>query len=184
MLSNWFLNPIIKYFKPYLANVYLEYGARTTLFLLMVAIVMLIGLATRVLFLRRIFSAGERMFLKMPMVGRIYIATKQMSKAIFEDRKGIFKSAVLVEYPRKGVYSIGFITSDSKTGKLHQKIEKKLVNIYIPTTPNPTTGMLLLVPEDEIIPLNVKIEEAMKLVMSGGIVTPDGAIENRVASSE
>jgi uncharacterized membrane protein len=184
VLNNWFLNPVIKYFKPYLIHVYLEYGARTLLFLLLVAIVMLIGLATRVLFLKKIFSAGEKMFFKMPMIGRIYVATKQMSKALFGEHKGIFKSPVLVEYPRKGLYSIGFITgfidSGSKNGKIHQKIDKKLVNLYVPTTPNPATGMLLLVPEDELITLDMSIEEAMKLVISGGIVTPDGSRKNQV----
>lgn len=171
-INDGILNPLIKFFKPYFFNVYLEYGVRTLLFLLLVAIIVLVGLATRILFFRKIFSKSEKIFFKIPMLGKVYITIKQISKAFLGERKGIFKTPVLVEYPRRGVYSIGFLTSDSK-GEIQRKTEKKLVNIFVPTTPNPTSGILLLVPGDEIIPLDMNIEEAMKLVISGGMVVPD-----------
>ena len=166
------LNPLIKYFKPYFTNIYLEYGARTIVFIALILIVTFIGLATRVIFIRKLFSAFESMFFKIPMIGKVYVAIKQMSRVFLGDRKGIFKAPVLVEYPRKGVHSIAFLTSDAK-GEIQQKIKQKLVNVFLPTTPNPTSGMLLLVPEDEVIYLNMSVEEAMKLVISGGMVAPD-----------
>jgi len=166
------LNPLMKNLRPYLTNVYLEYGARTMIFLALISIVALIGLATRIIFIRKVFTAGERVFFKIPMIGKVYVAIKQMSRAFLGDRKGVFKAPVLVEYPRRGVYSIAFLTSDAK-GEIQQKTKKKLVNVFVPTTPNPTSGILLLTPEDELINLNMSVEEAMKLVISGGMVTPD-----------
>lgn len=176
-INDGILNPLIKYFRPYITNVYLEYGARTIVFLLLIALVVLIGLATRIIFIRRFFSAGEKIFFKIPMIGKVYVTIKQMSRAFLGERKGVFKAPVLIEYPRKGVYSIGFLTSDSK-GEIQRRTDKKLVNIFVPTTPNPTSGILLMTPEDEITTLNMSVEEAMKLVISGGMVAPDELLED------
>lgn len=175
-INDGILNPLIKYFRPYITNIYVEYGARTIVFLLLLAFVVLMGLATRILVIRKFFSAGEKLFFRIPMVGKVYVTMRQMSKAFLGERKGIFKTPVLVEYPRKGIYSIGFLTSDSK-GEIQRRTDKKLINIFVPTTPNPTSGMLLMVPEDEIIALNMSVEEAMKLVISGGMVGPDELLE-------
>jgi uncharacterized membrane protein len=171
-INDSILNPLIKNLKPYLGNIYLEYGARTVVFIALVLLVSLIGLATRVIFIRKLFAAGENIFFKIPMIGKVYVAVRQMSKAFLGDRKGVFKAPVLVEYPRKGVHSIAFLTSDAK-GEIQRKTKKRLVNVFLPTTPNPTSGILLLVPEEEIIALDMSVEEAMKLVISGGMVAPD-----------
>ena len=125
------LTPFIKYFRPYLTNIFLEYAAKTAIFLSLIAIVVLIGMATRVIFIRKLFSGGERILFKIPMVGKIYITVKQMSKAFLGERKGVFKAAVLVEYPRRGVYAIGFLTSEAK-GEIQHKTKKKIVNIFVP----------------------------------------------------
>ena len=168
------LNPLMKDLRPYLTNVYLERGARTVLFLALILLVSLVGLATRVIFIRKAFNSGEKIFFKIPMIGKVYVTIKQMSRAFLGERKGIFKAPVLVEYPRRGVYSIAFLTSDAK-GEIQQKTKKKLVNVFVPTTPNPTSGILLMTPEDELITLNMSVEEAMKLVISGGMVAPSEA---------
>ncbi len=172
------LNPLIRYFKPYITSGYLEYAARTVVFLLLILIIVLMGMATRIIFIRKFFSAGEKIFFKIPMIGKVYVAIKQMSKAFLGDRKGVFKEPVLIEYPRKGVYSIAFLTSEAK-GEIQHKTQKRLVNVFVPTTPNPTSGILLLTPEDEIIRLNMSVEEAMKLVISGGVVAPEEVPERR-----
>lgn len=171
-LSEKILNPLMRQFQAYLPNIYFEYAARTVVLLILIMIVSMIGLATRVLFIRKLFSSGERIFFKIPMIGKVYITMKQMSRAFLGERKSIFKAPVLVEYPRKGLYSIGFVTSESK-GEIQARTEKKLVNIFVPTTPNPTSGMLLLTPEEDLIRLNISVEEAMKLIISGGIVAPE-----------
>jgi uncharacterized membrane protein len=171
------LNPLIKYFAPTLTNIYLEYAARTVVLLVLIVLTVLIGFATRIIFIRKVFSAGERIFFKMPMIGKVYVTMKQMSKAFLGERRGIFKAPVLVEYPRKGIYAIGFLTAAAK-GEIQQKTNKKLVNIFIPTTPNPTSGILLLTPGEEIINLSMSVEEAMKLIISGGVVTPEELLKD------
>ena len=173
------LNPLIKYFAPRLTNVYLEYTARTIVLLVLIMLVVLMGFATRIIFIRKVFAAGEKIFFKVPMIGKVYVTMKQISKAFLGERKGIFKAPVLVEYPRKGVHSIGFLTSEAK-GEIQRKTNKKLVNVFIPTTPNPTSGILLLVPEDEIVDLSMSVEEAMKLIISGGVVAPEELLEGKV----
>lgn len=164
--------PLTKLFTPYLVNPYLEYAVAIAILLLLILGVMAIGMATRIIFLRRIFSSGEKVFFKIPLVGRIYVALKQISHAFLGNKSVAFKSVALVEFPRKGMYAIGFITAEHK-GEVEEKTGKKLFNVYIPSVPNPATGFYFLVPEEEIIPINMTVEEAMKLAISGGAVTPD-----------
>jgi len=171
-INEGMLNPLIRYFSPYLGNVYFEYAARTIIFTGLVFVVIVIGLATRIIFIRKLFSFGENIFFKIPMLGKVYVTVRQMSRAFLGERRGLFKAAVLVEYPRRGVYSIGFLTSEAK-GEIQRKTKKRLLNIFIPTTPNPTSGILLLTPEEDILRLDMSVEEAMKLVISGGMVAPD-----------
>ncbi|MDP3786983.1 MAG: DUF502 domain-containing protein [Candidatus Omnitrophota bacterium] len=164
------LEPIAGRLKPYLlGNVMLEYLMRGTLFILIVLIIVLIGYGTRVLLLRTFFSYLEKLFFKVPMIGKIYSAVREMSKAFLGHSKWIFKRVVLVQYPRKGIYSIGFVTSEAKE-EVQDKTVEKLVSVLIPTTPTPLSGFLILVPEEELINLDMTIEEGLKLVISGGIV--------------
>ncbi len=164
------LEPLIKLLRPYLGDVALENLAKIILFIIVVLIIALIGFGTRVLFLRRFFSHWEKLFYRMPMVGKIYSVTKDMSRAFLGQSKGIFTRVVLVEFPRKGIYSIGFVTSEGK-GEVQDKTEEKVINVFVPTTPNPTSGYLLLVPEKELIKLDMSVADAMKMVISGGIVS-------------
>jgi uncharacterized membrane protein len=166
--------PLTKLFTPYLVNPYLEYGVSITIFLLLILMIIAIGMATRIIFIRRLFSSGEKVFFRIPMVGRIYVAMKQISRAFFSDKSRAFKSVVLIEYPRKGMYSIGFLASANE-GEINEKTGRRLVNVYVPSVPNPATGYFYLFPEEEVINLKMSIEDAMKLVISGGAVTPHSA---------
>lgn len=170
-INRGLLMPLTKLFTPYLVNPYLEHSVSIAIFILLILIIIAIGMAARIIFIRKIFSSGEKVFFKIPMVGRIYVAMKQLSRAFLGDKSSVFKSVVLVEYPRQGIYSIGFLTSENK-GEIHNKTGKKLFNVYVPSVPNPTTGFFVLVPEKEIILLKMSIEDAMKLAISGGAVTP------------
>jgi len=164
------LEPIAGTLKPYLlGNVVLEYLMKGTLFILIILIIVLIGYGTRVLLLRTFFSYFEKIFFKVPMIGKIYSAVKEMSEAFLGHSKWIFKRVVLVQYPRKGIYAIGFVTSEAK-GEVQDKTVEKLVNVLIPTTPTPLSGFLIFVPEEELISLDMTIEEGLKLVISGGVV--------------
>ena len=169
-ISKRLIFPLTKIFTPYLVNPYLEYGVSLTIFVLLILIIIAIGMATRIIFLRKFFSSGEKVFFKIPMIGRLYVAMRQISKAFLGKRGMAFKSVVLVEYPRKGMYSIGFLTAENK-GEVEEKTGKKLFNVYIASVPNPATGYFVLVPADEIIELKMSVEDAMKLAISGGAVT-------------
>jgi uncharacterized membrane protein len=171
-INRGLLLPITKLFTPYFMNPYLEYTVSIAIFLLLILIIVAIGMATRIIFIRKIFSSGEKVFFKIPMVGKIYVAMKQISRAFLGDKSVAFKSVVLVQYPRQGIYSIGFLTSENK-GEVEEKTGKKLFNVYVPSVPNPTTGFFVLVPEAEFIILKMSIEDAMKLVISGGAVNPN-----------
>ncbi len=166
------VSPVMRLLRPYLSNVYLEYAASTIVLVLFVVVIVLIGAAMRVLFIRKFLSGVERLFYRLPMVGKVYITMKQISGAFLGERKGLFQSPVLIEYPRKGIYSIGFLTTQNK-GEIPRRLDKKVYSVFVPTTPNPTSGILILAPENEITPLTMSVEEAMKLVISGGVVSPD-----------
>jgi len=107
---------------------------------------------------------------KIPFLRTIYSAIGQMTET-FTDRKKSKKSVVLVEYPRKGTWAVGFATKDNK-GEITKKTNKKLVNVFVPTTPNPTSGFLLMFPKDEIIFLDMSFEEASKFIVSAGTSNP------------
>jgi uncharacterized membrane protein len=137
-----------------------------------VILIILVGLFTASILGKKIFGWFEDvLFSKIPLMNRIYYGAKQLMELLFIKRKKIFSGVVLVEYPRKGVYSVGFITSTNNT-QLQAVTGKKVVNLYIPTALNIASGFLLIVPQEEIIPLNLNVEEGLKLVISGGIITP------------
>ena len=172
------LNPIsavlIKIAKPYLPDIYFPFAVNIVKGLIFIGIlvaIIVIGLAARVFFIRKTFSFIENIFLKVPMISKIYMSIKQLSSA-FLGQGMIFEKVALIEYPRKGIYSIAFVTTEAKQ-ELQKKTKLKMMSVFLPTTPNPTSGVFLLVPEKEIIYLDMSVEEALKLVVSGGKLTPE-----------
>jgi uncharacterized membrane protein len=164
---------LIKTARPYLPDIYFPFAVHLVkglIFISIIAAIILIGMAARVFFIRRMFSAIENLFLKVPMISKIYMSIKQLSSA-FLGQGMIFEKVALLEYPRKGIYSIGFVTTEAKQ-ELQKKTKAKMISVFLPTTPNPTSGVFLLVPEKDIIYLDMSVEEALKLVVSGGKVTP------------
>ncbi len=129
---------------------------------------------------RKFVSFGENLVARIPLINRVYGAIKQISHAFFSSQREVFKKVILFEYPRKGIYSIGFYTQDTK-GLVQESLDDDVVSIFLPTTPNPTSGFLLFVPKTEIIELDLTIEEALKLIISGGAIVPND--KNRKASS-
>ncbi|MEN8197197.1 MAG: DUF502 domain-containing protein, partial [Pseudomonadota bacterium] len=102
---------------------------------------------------------------------RVYGASKQILETVLQHKSNAFRQAVLVEYPRRGIWAIAFITGRTE-GEVQNLIADDLINIFLPTTPNPTSGFLLFVPKEDMILLDMAVEEAIKMVISGGIVTP------------
>lgn len=164
-----FIRRIMVKLEPYYVGIVNAHIIRMGLYAAVIALIIFIGFGTRVLVLKKLFSYFERKFFQVPMLGKVYSATKEISQAFLGQSKGIFTRVVLVDFPRKGVYAIGFVTSEGK-GEVQDKTLERVINVFVPTTPNPTSGFLLLVPEKELINLDMSIDEGLKLVISGGIV--------------
>jgi len=129
-------------------------------------IIWIIGLVATNIVGRKILKLPEVLLLKAPVVNRIYQTIRQIIQTIIVSKTAL-RQVVLVEYPRKGVYAIAFVTN------VYEEKGKRNVSLFIPTTPNPTSGFFVIVPEEEVIPLKITVEEAMKLVVSAGIITPE-----------
>jgi uncharacterized membrane protein len=139
--------------------------------LILFVVITLVGWLTAS-YLGRIFvRIGENIVARMPIVRGIYGAVKQIMETIFRNQSQAFRRAVLVEYPRRDLWTIAFVTGKTE-GEVKTQLKDDLVNIYVPTTPNPTSGFLLFVPRKDLIYLNMTVEEAFKLVISGGLVAP------------
>lgn len=132
----------------------------------------LIGALTKGLFGRQLIVFGERLVDRMPVVRSIYTGAKQIVETVLSQTSTSFKQACLIEYPRKGIWSIAFISTEAR-GELPLKAgEPDLTSVFLPTTPNPTSGFLLFVPRRDVVLLEMSVEEAAKLVISAGLVIP------------
>ena len=136
-----------------------------------------IGSLTKGYFGRTILKSAESLVDRMPVVRSIYNGIKQIAETVFSQSNNSFERACLVEYPRKGIWAVAFVSTKTK-GEVSEKIgkNKDLFSIFLPTTPNPTSGFLLFLPEKDIIFLDMTVEDAAKLVISAGLVTPKDII--------
>ncbi|MCG8605167.1 DUF502 domain-containing protein [bacterium] len=146
-------------------------------------IILITGILARNYFGRKLVNLGDRAVERIPLINRVYSATKQLSQAFFSSKREVFKKPVLFEYPRKGIYSIGFYTQDTR-GAPQEALEQDVVSVFLPTTPNPTSGYLLFVPKTDVYDLDLTIEEALKLVISGGAIVPLKSTNNRKTLDE
>jgi uncharacterized membrane protein len=137
--------------------------------LFLIALIFITGAIARNYVGRKILALGDYIVTRIPLLNRIYIAIQEISEAVFSEKRELFKKAVLIEYPRIGCYSIAFFTQDTK-GKIQENIAEDVVSVIVPTTPNPTSGYLLFVPKKDVLELNMSVEEALKLVISGGSI--------------
>ena len=120
---------------------------------------------------RKLLKVWERLLNKIPGFRGLYNALKQLSDTVFSANSDSFKKALLIEYPRKGLWTIAFQTGDYH-GEVEQKIGQEIINIYVPTTPNPTSGFFIMLPKTDVIELDMSVDEAFKLIISTGVVTP------------
>lgn len=137
--------------------------------LVLLALIFLTGAVTKNYLGRKFFAVGDWIVTHIPLINRIYIAIREISEAILTEKREVFKKAVLIEYPRKGLYSIAFFTQDT-TGPVQKALSKDVISVFVPTTPNPTSGYLLFVPKSNVIELDMSVEDALKLVISGGSI--------------
>ena len=155
--------------------------------ILALSILLLTGMLAANLFGRRFVEIWERILNKIPLVRSIYSSIKQISNTIFDPSGKSFRKVVMLQYPRKGLWSIGFLTNDN-VGDEMSAVDDRLVAVFIPTTPNPTSGFIIMTRNDEITELDMSVEEGFKFIISMGVIIPDGPARtklerNKVAQS-
>jgi len=179
----WLVSTVTNPGYKWLQNIFAQYPAffeqnslvlvfRLMVLFLMLGLTVAIGALARNFLGRHIVHLGETVLEKIPIVNRVYIAFKQISRAFWGQNKTVFSRVVLLEYPRRGLYTLGFVTSPGK-GEVKARTEEKLLNVFLPTTPNPTSGWFVMVPEEHAVLLDMKVEDALKMIISGGAVVPE-----------
>ncbi len=156
------------YLKEYLGY---EIGLPGLGLIVLIVFITLVGALTAGFLGRIVLRFYEDMLNRMPVIRSVYGATKQILETVLKHQSGAFRQAVLVEYPRRGMWAVAFITGRTE-GEVQNLIADDLINVFLPTTPNPTSGFLLFVPKEDLIILDMSVEEAIKMVISAGIVTP------------
>lgn len=141
--------------------------------LMTLLIILTVGWLTTSFFGKKIFKIGETLVEKIPFVRRIYTGSKQVVISIAQADTSAFRKVVLLEFPRRGLLAIGFVTGESR-GEVQRLTQENMFNVFVPTMPNPTSGFLIFSPSDELTEVSMSIEEGIKYVVSGGIVTPPG----------
>lgn len=141
--------------------------------IMLIAVLIIIGMFTTGFIGKFFVRLGDYIVSKMPLVSSVYSLLKQLFETVLSPKSQSFKEAVLIEYPRKGIWIIGFLATEAK-GELKQKLpHNKMLAVFVPTTPNPTSGFLVMLPEEDVIRLNMSVEDALKYTVSCGIVTPE-----------
>ncbi len=155
----------------YNPNTYLPFGVPGVGLVVLVGLLTAIGALTTVFLGRTLVRLSERMMDRVPVIRSVYGATKQIFHTILAQKSQAFRQVVLLEYPRRGIWALAFVTSHTE-GEVQNLSEDDLVNVFLPTTPNPTSGFLLFFPRRDLIYLSMSVEEGAKMIISGGIVTP------------
>lgn len=141
--------------------------------LLLILLILFTGMLARLYLGRKLFSVGDWFLNRIPLLSKLAQAIRQILESFLTDNKELFRKAVLLQYPREGVWAIGFMTR--RTGgevreRLRTEKDNRLISVFVPTTPNPTSGVLVFIPEDDVIYLDLTVEESLKLVVSGGVL--------------
>ncbi|MFI5016286.1 MAG: DUF502 domain-containing protein [Hyphomicrobiales bacterium] len=155
----------------YNPETYLPFSVPGIGLILMVLVLTLVGALTAGYLGKLVLRLSERLLNRMPVVRNIYGTAKQIVETVMNNKTSAFREVVLVEYPRRDIWTIGFITGRSMD-EIAEIGGEPLVNVFVPTTPNPTSGFLLFLPDQDVHRLPMTVEEAVKLVISGGLVTP------------
>jgi uncharacterized membrane protein len=140
--------------------------------LLSFLLILLTGMLVANFFGRYLYGLGERILARIPLVRSIYTAIKQISEAVFGNGNQTFKKAFLIQYPRNGLWTLAFQTSTTQGEAQTKTHHSEVVNLFVPTTPNPTSGFFIMASKNEVIELEMSVDEALKMVISGGVVVP------------
>ncbi len=140
--------------------------------LVVLALAFFSGLLAKNYFGRMLIETGNAFISNIPLLNKVYLGIQQILDSVVGTNKKLFDRAVLIEYPKKDSYCIGFVTADTR-GEIPRRTQSEMVSVFVPTTPNPTSGFLLFLPKTEVIELEMNVETAVKTVMSAGMVNPD-----------
>ncbi|MEW7977777.1 MAG: DUF502 domain-containing protein [Candidatus Sedimenticola endophacoides] len=141
---------------------------------LSIAIVFVTGVLAANLFGRSLVALWERLLARIPLVRSVYSGAKQLAETMFSDAGESFRKVLLVEFPRKGVWTLAFLTG-TEMGEAQRKTGRQVVNVYVPTTPNPTGGYFVMLPREDVVELEMSVDDGLKMLMSMGAVVPDAA---------
>lgn len=145
-------------------------GINLFLALLLAAILLyLIGLVSTSIIVNRAYRIGEELIMRIPLVKSVYSLSKQVIELMTDVRRRGFKEVLMIEYPRRGVYSLAFLTAETHLSR----DERRHVTLFLPTTPNPTSGFMLILPAEEVWRVDLSVESGIKVIMSGGLVSPE-----------
>lgn len=156
------------------SSFWVRQGIRILALFFMIVVLLLVGQLARLTMGRRLIGLGQKLLMHLPLVSFIYSTCKQIADAMQTTSGGMFHQVVLFEYPMPGSYAIGFLTNENtEPGEITGQLGKPVVSIFLPTTPNPTSGFLLMIPRDKCIFLKMSVSDAMKLIVSVGTVFPE-----------
>ncbi len=179
LLTASFINWVDSWVKPWIParwnpESYVPFPLPGTGVLVALVALTALGFLTANVLGRTIIRLGEALLNRMPLIRNVYAALKQIFETALSERSRTFREAGLVEYPRKGLWAVVFIATDAK-GEVSHRLEDEVdaISVFLPTTPNPTSGFLLFVPRKDVIILDMSVEDAAKLVISAGLITPD-----------
>lgn len=152
-------------------------ATRLVSLIFMVAALICIGQLAKMALGKKLISIAQTILMKVPLISSIYSTTQQIGDALWSPNGGMFRQVVLFEFPMEGVWSVGFLTNEYKDGfEIKDKLGgKELISVFMPTTPNPTSGFLMLIPKERCKLLDMEVAEAMRFIISGGAVLPDEA---------
>lgn len=139
---------------------------------LSITIVIITGIVVANLFGRRLVLIWEAMLGRIPLVRSIYAGTKQIAETLFSPNGQSFRKVLLIEYPRRGLWTLAFQTGDG-LGEAQTRTAEDVINVYVPTTPNPTSGFFLMIPRQDVIELDMTVDEGLKMIISMGVVVPE-----------
>ena len=155
----------------YNPNAYLPFSLPGLGLVMLVGALIIIGFLTANLLGRTLVSLGERILARMPLIRIIYSGVKQILEALLQDKSKAFQEVVLLEFPRSGIWTLGFVVGQTQ-GEVRDKLPEDMVSLFVPTAPNPTSGYVAFVPRADVIPLDMSLDDAFKVLLSGGMVTP------------
>jgi len=141
-------------------------------FVIVLLLILITGILASNLIGRRIISLGEGLMNRLPLIRRVYSAIKEVSSVLLTEKNNAFQRVVLIRYPHRDAYALAFVTREG-IDYFNQAVNEDLINVFIPTTPNPTSGFLLMLPKRDVLELDIPVEEAMKMVISGGAFAPN-----------